>query len=162
MTRQAYSLAFSVVVFVVFASAVWVASEFTFTAGYFPLFVSASGAALSFVNVCVEVSRMVRRAVKVPVGGEELRTSDDDSDQNVRVEARDLLWVGFFLVIIIVIGFIAGMGVFLLSFLAMKTNFGWIKVLVSTAVAIGAVLLLADVLSLSWPSGLFDVVPIFG
>lgn len=160
MTKSKLSILFSFFFLIIFVYMAWASTGYNPLAKYFPLFLSILGAVLAFVSV-------VKDFKEAKVMNTNIEEKQDNKSQeqawdipithDFKVAAKNFLWVLFYFVLIMIIGFILATIIFLVAFLKIRTDFNWIKIILSIGITIGLLFLLAEIMYLKWPSGMLDI-----
>lgn len=147
---------------------VWMAYEawdFARLARVFPLAISLIAATLGLLNLGISIWRW--RTGKRLVGDEAPKTAvakggEEDDRAVVHGVLRALYYLGWtlgYVGLIGAIGLVAATLVFVLAFLAIEARAGWLLTALGSAVTVGALLLISDVMDLRWPESLVTLGP---
>lgn len=158
MTKQAYSLLFSVGLLLLFSYAAWEATNFNELARFFPLYISLAAVLLTFILVLQSmVAFMKARKVQQRSAGKAGQEKQEQQEEKESV-LRYMLWFIGYVAIIYVFGFMAATILFLFAFLRIETKYNLTKTVISIAIVYGLIQLFSSVMTLYWPEG---VIPIF-
>jgi flagellar biosynthesis protein FliP len=146
VTREKYSLIFSCFLFVLFSGAAWQAYHFVELARFFPFYISIVAAIVSLGEMLLIIRKIKKRKG-------EAENSLEDSKQSGSV-VKYMIWIVAYIVIIIVLGFLPATVLFLFAFLYFETKFSLVKSLLSVAITMTVITIIANIMTLYWPKGI--------
>lgn len=154
MIKTKVSILLSAMFFVVFATLFILSIQFSPRAMYFPFFVSLLGTIVALCNTILEYLKY--REAKANNEEEEPIENEYDTPMfyNTIDAVKNFQWIIYYLIFIFLVGFIVGTALFLLIFLKFKTNFNWIKILLSIVITLVFILYAAKLMQLEWPGGI--------
>lgn len=177
--------AFDIFVIAFFAYTAWEALDFRTLARYLPLTVSVLALILSILALIIDY-RNWKRSGNVMLGevsetaamysGERSETAvseegsavpaaldeaaDEDTADDPKLVLRRagymVLWTLGYIVGIWVLGLMAATALFLVAFLFLEGRTGWKPPIIGTAIVLGGIALLAEMLNLAWPDYLLQ------
>lgn len=147
MSKEKYSLIFSVAVFFLFCWLAWEARNFAKLASMFPMYIAIVAAVLSLIDIVIKLIKI-----------KDSQKDEKPVHENPLLAVKYILWIIGCLVLIYLFGFLIGTAIFLFGFLIIETKFGILKASVSVVITVGALMLFAEMMTLYWPEGLFNII----
>lgn len=149
MTKEMKSILFTSFLFILFCLMALEANTFVDKAKFFPFFVAIGAAFLSFVSIILQTIDFRK--------GSKDKQSDEEESGELKEVLRYVFWIVGFIALIYIIGLMLATIIFLLVFLLIESKFRVVTTIFSTALVIGGLLLISNILNLYWPTGLLGI-----
>lgn len=159
MVLSSVRIGLTVLIAVMFATMAWTAMGFPELAGYFPLAVGVGGGGLAVGSLLFDLARWrkVGSAVGEDVGATAAVAEADDAGSAGRTFLRALYYLGWtigYIALIWVVGVLVATPLFLALFLSIEAKVRWRWIILSSAIMVGFLHQVAEILSLYWPESL--------
>ncbi|WP_018922888.1 tripartite tricarboxylate transporter TctB family protein [Salsuginibacillus kocurii] len=146
MKKSHTSIAFNIVFLMIFVWMIIEALNFQEQARYFPFYVGLLACLLMIITIFKEIKDAKKK-------GPETEKFHNHLGRVIRYAG----WLLFFVILIYIFGLIPAITIYLLLFLLLEAEIGWIKSILSTSIGVTVICLLSIYLDLDWPSSLITI-----
>lgn len=147
MNKNIANIIFTTFIFILFTAAAIDALTFSRLAQFFPLYISAAGAILSFIYLIKIIIEHIKH------------TSPDDRNERLLIvkPLKYIAWIIGYLMLIYIVGMLIATGIFLFIFLILESKMKVLSSILAVSVMLVLITYLSAAIDIAWPTSLLGL-----